>query len=397
MRILLIGIGGVYNYGCEAIVRGTERILRRALPDAEIVYHSPRPKEDSVRLAGCSIEVRPRYRTGGDQLVRRLVNKPFRLLGRPAPLDIETAVAGFDFVLSIGGDIYTQYGGELPRSIWSLGENVMRQGVPYAVWGASIGPFQGAPSDIAALMAHFRRCRFIAAREQRTIEYLRSQGVVHNVVAMLDPAFALGTGRVLERSSAVPSGRIQMGVNLSPLSTREAGAKRQQMVAGPGAMLGRLAELADANILLLPHVVAPANPGDDDLGYLRQVWAAVPLPFQGRVRLLEDDPGFLGIKPALRSCDMVLAARMHCGINVLSEGVPVIFLAYSEKAWGVAERAYGHHDYVLDVRESDREGFARKVMEMLPRLRQENLGAQSKVWQQEALQTMDKLSSFMAE
>ena len=77
--------------------------------------------------------------------------------------------------------------------------------------------------------------------------------------------------------------------------------------------------------------------------------------------------------------------------------MPVIFLAYSEKAWGVAERAYGHHDYVLDVRESDREGFARKVMEMLPRLRQENLGAQSKVWQQEALQTMDKLSSFMAE
>jgi hypothetical protein len=34
-RILLIGIGGVYNYGCEAIVRGTEAIVRRPLFNKE--------------------------------------------------------------------------------------------------------------------------------------------------------------------------------------------------------------------------------------------------------------------------------------------------------------------------------------------------------------------------
>lgn len=395
MRILLIGIGGVYNYGCEAIVRGTERILRCALPDAEIVYHSPRPKDDAVRLTGCAVEVRPRFRTGVDRLVRRLVNKPFRLLGRQVPLDLETAVAGFDLVLSIGGDMYTEYGGQLPWAMVALGENAMRQGIPYAVWGASIGPFRGSPAELDALTAHFRKCRFIAAREQRTIDYLHNQGVDRNVVPMLDPAFALGSGSAPENRCAHPSAGMRIGVNLSPLSAQEAGADRRHMAVRQGAMLGRLIEEADAEILLVPHVVSPLDPGDDDLGYLRQVHAAVPMRVQGRVRLVDTDPGFLGIKPALRSCDVVLAARMHCGINALSEGVPALFLAYSEKAWGMAERIYGHHRYVLDVRESGRAEFAQVLMDVLPGLRRENLRERAVEWRAEALRAMEILAPFM--
>ena len=397
MRILLTGIGGVYNYGCEAIVRGTERILRKALPDVEIVYHSLRPAEDASRLADCRVAVEPRQRSGMDRLVRRLVNKPFRLVGGRTPLDLERAVSGFDLVLSIGGDLYTEYGGQMPWATMELGEKIMRQGVPYAVWGASIGPFRAKKEDVDRLMAHFRKCRFIAVRERRTYEFLKARGVGQNLVAMLDPAFALGSGAAAAGgpASRTPGGRI--GINLSPLSIRETGSDRRQMAVQQGAMIGRLAESADSDILLLPHVVSAVDPGDDDLGYLRQVRAAVPASVRKRVQLVENDPGFLGIKPALRSCEVVLAARMHCGINALSEGVPVLFLAYSEKAWGMAERIYGHARYVLDVRDSGDEGFIRAVMDVLPQLRRESLAGRAQEWQREALQASRVLGTVFPE
>ena len=46
----LYGIGGVYNYGCEAIVRGTEIILRKKWPNIQIKYASLRPEDDKRRI-----------------------------------------------------------------------------------------------------------------------------------------------------------------------------------------------------------------------------------------------------------------------------------------------------------------------------------------------------------
>ncbi len=392
MRILLIGIGGTYNYGCEAIVRGTERILRHAMPGVEIVYYSPVPTEDSRRLAGCGVEVQPRDRQGLDRMARRLANKPFRLLRRRPPLDLERAVSDFDLALSIGGDIYTQYSGHLPWAIMAMGERIMRQGVPYAVWGASIGPFRGSDEEIRPLMTHFRRCRFIAVRENRTLEYLKSQGVKHNLFSMLDPAFALAEIPPVGKEGTVRREGGRIGINLSPLSAKEMGIDRRQMVRQQGAMIGHLAASSGADILLLPHVVSTAHLEDDDLGYLRQVLAAVPVSVRDQVQLVEDDPGFLGLKPALRSCDVVIAARMHCGINALSEGIPVLFLAYSDKARGMAERMYGHGRYVADVRDSGSEAFADSVLEVLPRLRAESLAVRAAEWKQEALCALDSLA-----
>ena len=61
-KILLIGIGGVYNYGCEAIVRGTEIIVRSEYPDANIVYASHRVTDDRKMLEGSHVQVIERGR-----------------------------------------------------------------------------------------------------------------------------------------------------------------------------------------------------------------------------------------------------------------------------------------------------------------------------------------------
>lgn len=38
---------------------------------------------------------------------------------------------------------------------------------------------------------------------------------------------------------------------------------------------------------------------------------------------------------------MVIAARMHCGINAIICGVAAIFLSYSEKSRGMSKLVYG--------------------------------------------------------
>ena len=63
-NVLLIGIGGVYNYGCEAIVRGTVNILKTINPNVHISYASYNYEDDVRRLADCDIRIVKRKRIG---------------------------------------------------------------------------------------------------------------------------------------------------------------------------------------------------------------------------------------------------------------------------------------------------------------------------------------------
>lgn len=56
-KVLLIGIGGVYNYGCEAIVRGTVNILKTIDNRIEVYYASYNYEDDIKRLNGCDVKI----------------------------------------------------------------------------------------------------------------------------------------------------------------------------------------------------------------------------------------------------------------------------------------------------------------------------------------------------
>ena len=61
-KVLLIGILGTYNYGCEAIVRGTTKILKEKFPDIIIDYASYNYEDDVNRLKDCDINILKRNR-----------------------------------------------------------------------------------------------------------------------------------------------------------------------------------------------------------------------------------------------------------------------------------------------------------------------------------------------
>ena len=107
-NVLLIGIGGVYNYGCEAIVRGTVNILKTINPNVHISYASYNYEDDVRRLADCDIRIVKRKRIGRwswRNVLRKLLS--YVNISYTIAYDTTDWLANFDTVFTIGGDIYT--------------------------------------------------------------------------------------------------------------------------------------------------------------------------------------------------------------------------------------------------------------------------------------------------
>jgi polysaccharide pyruvyl transferase WcaK-like protein len=361
---LLAGIGGVYNYGCEAIVRGTELVLRERWPDARILYASCRAEDDRRRLAGANVEVVPRTPLGRLSRVR-LARKALALAGvRWVPADPRPdMLRGVDAVLSIGGDIYTLgNGGAYSEALPKFGDAAEGRGVPYVLWGASVGPFDVNPTAERFFRNHISRISLVAARERRTVEYLAGFTPSTRTIRCADPAFTVAPEIIgCERAGA----GLTIGINLSPLSLRYTGLPTEESARLQGEMIWRIASRFSAKVLLIPHVVCDFHEDDDDLRYLRLVHRNVPEAIRSQVALLDADPGFVGVKQVLTQCDVVVAARMHCAINAMASHVPALLLAYSAKAPGMAEYVYGHSRWVLPVNDFCSEASLKLLAEFL--------------------------------
>ncbi|MEN6535948.1 MAG: polysaccharide pyruvyl transferase family protein [Bryobacteraceae bacterium] len=349
-RFLLYGIGGTYNYGCEAIVRGTERLLHEVWPDAVVRYASSRPNDDARRLQGCNVDIIPRLPLPGlfiRKVVRRLAAHAD--LEWVPPLEDTRFAEDCDIVLLIGGDLYTATtdGRQYNRSLLRFGEFVHASGRPVVLWGASVGPFERLCVR-ERFRNHFEtNISLVTCREPDTVRYMRELNCKVNSVPCADPAFAL----VSEQSASTsPIRKARIGINLSPLSVLQRGqSSLRASLLQQARVINHLSATLDADIVLIPHVMCDFRAGDDDLRYLESLYAALSVSTRKHTDLLTDDAGFLGRREQLRHCDLVIAARMHCAINAVSAGVPTVFLAYSRKAEGMAEYIYGTRSYLLDL------------------------------------------------
>jgi len=322
-KILLIGIGGVYNYGCEAIVRGTEAILRSEWPDVKIVYASCRPEDDRTRLKGCNVEIVRRKRIGRYS-PRNVVRKLLSMAGISwyPTTDPPVIANGYDAVLSIGGDIYTiRANGAGNRGFLRFGDACEKRGIPYVLWGASVGPFSANPETERVFTKHLKNISLITARETATVNYLQNIGVSHNVIPCADPAYVVAPE--IKADSACKHNGFTIGINLSPLSVRHSKYSLEEAIHVQSRTIQELIKALDARIVLIPHVVCDFMEGDDDLRYLHR------------------------IKQAIAS----IAARMHCAINALAAHVPTILVAYSRKAVGMCEYVYGNGNWAIPLNE----------------------------------------------
>ena len=366
MKILLIGIGGVYNYGCEGIVRGTVALLQEKLPQASILYASLDFDRDKKALSDLNLEIvdvsfkKYPFSRIIDGIRRRI---GLRNVFGPWNLSL---LPQCDVAFSIGGDIYTIDANTNPDSyshpLVEVGEYLISKGVKYMLWGASVGPFTKFPGVETYFHTHLQNCTLVFARESITKNYL-DQLIGVNVIEIADPAFYMEPAEHVVNDLA-KSEKIRIGLNLSRLSIAQRYSKNEwaQQESRIIESIIALASMPDIEILLIPHVQPEDKSMDDDFAFLSDIQRRLD---RGNIILLPPGLGAPQTKRVIADCDVLIAARMHCAIAGSSTGVPTIFLAYSPKALGMAEYIYGHKQYCLDLDEINPDQLINKVNELL--------------------------------
>lgn len=356
MRIVLYGINGLYNYGCEAMVRGISERLAEAYSDSEIVYKTRCYEQDSAVLSDCSTVAVEPIEKKINPIHKKAIRFFRRKMGFSKPednlyFDVDWTKS-CDLLIIIGGDVFDLTPSQKNKSKYLndrifVSQLVKRNGGKVALWGISVGDFESNLPAKKTLLNYFKQTVDIALiRDQKSYDYLIRNGV-KNIYLCADPAYMQ---RTIQRSTSDTDKRI-MGVNLSPLANRYLNFEKsqEQWIA---LWSERLIEIFSKNhfdaIMLIPHVSCSDNPSDDDVWYLKKVYEELKKR-NIEVSMAPANVGFLGIKKYITECSVLFAARMHCAVNGITCGVPTIFLSYSPKSVGMCRYVYGNEKFVLDM------------------------------------------------
>lgn len=366
----LFGIHGLYNYGCEAIVRGTYKFITKAYTNYKIILYTGNPESDKKIIKDLDINVK-QIPLNKNIIMRRGINKILRKCSIDYQLAIwnaKSVAKECDIVFSIGGDILT-----IPKQILeNKNEKVYNRIVqfgnyilkykPYIIWGASIGPFGDNRRVNNYYFKHLNKVTQVFCREEGTYNYLINNNIYRNIQLCSDPAFYLADNDNKYKNKNFC--KIRIALNLSPLSISEevGNTKDNLFLQKIISTIQNLLSIPDTEIVLVPHVKSPESTYDNDLDFMEKIHNS--FDHNKSLYILKDCNGFLATKKYLKSCDIVIAARMHCAINAISEGIPTIFLCYSQKGFGMANYIYGDYNWAISLTNIELE-LKNKVLDMI--------------------------------
>lgn len=363
MRYGLYGIGGVYNFGCEAIVRGAVQFLRDLDDDSEIVYFSHNYAYDISKLKDLKIKIiNVNKKINFCQRVINYICRKLRIEYAFSSVDYKAILSNCDKILSIGGDIYTipQIIREQKKYMYlnnlvEICKIFIKHDKEVIVYGASVGPFGSYIHAINYYKKNLKKYKLIICREYRSIEYLKSLGITYTKF-LPDPAFLV---KDISRSKL---NKEYIGLNLSPLSLKEIyGYFDNDTIQRMVSLIQNIYLKFNKDILLIPHVFSKTE-SDDDYRFLKKIKEMISPKFSSHIHMIEEDIGFLGTKNKIKQCEIVISARMHCCVNAICENVPAIFLSYSDKSKGMCKYIYNTERYAINLKSSD---FEKSLMETI--------------------------------
>lgn len=357
----LVGNGPVTNRGCQAIVTGTRLILQQEFGVSDFLLasfarDSAGDLHDNVLPLALRHE-RPRWsRAWWQYQTDRVLRRPEDKSGFLAPLaDALRSGVRPTAALTIGGDGYSiDYGHFIVDRLVIMDDFLKSRGVPVIVWGASVGPFSREPQFERMMARHLASLDLVVVRERRSFDYLRGLGLERNLRLAPDPGFALPAKPcplpdevqgVLERPC--------LGVNLSPLLARfAAGNDMESWRRLATECVAALLRAFELDIVLVPHVCSTAfSVNQDDELLLQAVRERLPRVLRARVAVAPRGLSSENLKWLIGRTHAFIGARMHATVAALSSGVPCILLAYSRKAWGIAELVLGDSAWVVSPEE----------------------------------------------
>lgn len=135
-------------------------------------------------------------------------------------------------------------------------------------------------------------------------------------------------------------------------------------------------------VLLVPHML-PGHGVESDHDACSKVFQETVGKYKGRIILVKGRYNHNEVKYIIGKCDFLIGSRMHACIAALSQNIPTVGLAYSEKFVGVFG-SIGLEDLVVDMRRAGvaeiltmidkaferREAIARHLKALIPSVQQ---------------------------
>lgn len=364
-HVWLLGNGGFYNRGCEAIHRTTIELLTEELGPCHFTVWSPDYANDSTQGNQPNVAWKP-YQVVNGWLWG--AHSPLRLKfplveGLPSK-SLRNMSARFfglpDCVLSLGGDNFSlDYG--LNRMFVAHCEYFHQYNIPTVIWSASIGPFTKEPTFEKEMAEFLGRVSLITVRESATLDYLGSLGVGKNMVRVSDVAFALEPEEYKGPEVDFLCTNDVVGLNVSELMVKWYGrGDRDAFLCEIAEFVGRLVH-DGYKVALVPHVTKEDGPlATNDAAFLRMVYDRISNRSE-RVAVMPANISAKQMKWVISQCQFFFGARTHATIAAVSSSVPTVAIAYSAKARGIWQDIFGHTDYLLETDELSSETLMQKM------------------------------------
>ncbi len=374
-HFLLVGHGGFYNRGCEAILRSTICLLRERFRDPTFTVVSfdwendrrypKRPQGVVIRRVIPERWTSPYWYLRVARRILRLPAGNWRSMHEHLRREYRKA----DAVLSVGGDNYTTDYSPFPGYYLDILKYAREQGSKGVIWAASVGPFRDIEvrRKVVEVLKH---TPLITARESLSVEYLTSLGIVENVRPVADPAFLLEPSA----SPAALSYRIGedkgwLGISASSMLWRYVSdGIEKDLSKALVKFIDWVVEAVGFNVVLVPHVVdtrAIAELDRNDYLFLGQI--ARRTKRHDRVVLVDASLTATEMKYLISRCRFFIGSRTHSTISALSSGVPTLSLSYSMKSRGINRDVLGSEDFVLSARQLSLESLQQVFQNLMAR------------------------------
>lgn len=361
--IIMYAHGSAYNHGCEAIVRSTVDLLSLNKESTTLFSNhiqgdrdfnvdqlvNIQPVQETVvehnSLLGYLYRIRAHMHKNHTQLYYRYFGKKqYQYLYNHA-----------DTALSIGGDNYcypSALTGLEVRNYW-----LNKKGTNTILWGASLT--EELLSE--AVKEDLERYSLITVRESLSYDLLKAHNIHTEVILAPDPAFAL-----VPEETLWPDGQEHnnvVGINISHFVS-ELSAVAQNGIRNYINLIQWILNETDMEIAFFPHVVFPADPGNNDLLDIRKLLGA--LPESDRIMVIDGKYNCCQLKSLISKCRFFVGARTHATIAAYSTGVPTLVVGYSTKSIGIARDLFGTDcGYVCSVQQMTQENMLLQVFQQI--------------------------------
>lgn len=343
MKILLYPHAGSGNHGCEALVRGTCKVLKTKKEDTYLFSIGVEQDQNVGLNEICNLK-------NQNQEIQRMSVGYLKAVVQNKILKEQDAYDRLSFkelfdladkntlALSIGGDNYC-YG--RPGHIYFMNKYIRQAGAKNILWGCSV-----EPTEIEEEMKQdLKGYDMIVARESITYNALRK--INPNTILYPDVAFQLDTVK-LDLPSLFEENNT-VGINVSPLILEREGNEGITLKNYKNLISGIL-DNTDMNIALIPHVCWENNDDRKPLNALYEEFKD-----SGRVVMM-DEHNCMEQKGFIARCRFFIGARTHATIAAYSSCVPTLVVGYSVKAKGIATDLFGTYDnYVIPVQSLQKE------------------------------------------